>query len=81
MSMVFSRGTEVNRDLTLNDTMLNPCGILSFSTLFVRSLVLLIMYCEYGKVITLLQDILLNGSLLFQYLILLAKLEGYGLYH
>ena len=49
MSMVFSRGTEVNKDLTSDDTMLNPCSIHSFSTLFVRSLVLLIMYSEYGK--------------------------------
>ena len=31
MSMVFSGGTEVNKNLTSNDTMLNPCGILTFS--------------------------------------------------
>ena len=49
MSMVFSRGTEVNKDLTSNDTMLNPCGILSFFTLFIRSMVLLIVYSEYAK--------------------------------
>ena len=49
MSMVFSRGTEVNKDLTSNDTMLNPCGILSFFTLFIRSMVLLIVYSEYVK--------------------------------
>ena len=49
MSMVFSRGTEANKDLTSNDTMLNPCGILSFFTLFIRSLVLLIVYSDYAK--------------------------------
>ena len=49
MSMVFSRGTKVNKDLTSNDTMLNACGILSFFTLFIRSMVLLIVYSECAK--------------------------------
>ena len=49
MSMVFSRGKEANKDLTSNDTMLIPYCILSFFTLFVRSLVLVIVYSEYAK--------------------------------
>ena len=49
MSMVFLRGTEVNEDLTSNDAMLNPCGILSFFTLFIISMVLLIVYSEDAK--------------------------------
>ena len=47
--MVFSRGTEVNKDLTTNNTMQNAYGILSFFTLFIRSMVLLIVYSEYTK--------------------------------
>ena len=37
MFMVFSRDTEVNKDLTSIETMLNPCGIFLFFTLFIRS--------------------------------------------
>ena len=73
LSMVFSRGADVNKDLTSSDTMLNLCGIISFFTLFIRSMFLLIVYFEYAKVITFQQDILSNGSLLYQYLILLAE--------
>ena len=47
--MVFSRGTEVNKDLTTNNTMQNAYGILSFFTLFIRSMVLLIVYSEYTR--------------------------------
>ena len=42
LSMVFSRGTGVNEDLNL-------CGVLSFFTLFIRSMVLIIVYVEYTK--------------------------------
>ena len=49
MSMVFSKDAKVNKDLTSNDTMLNPHGIFSFFTLFIRSMVLLIVYSEYAK--------------------------------
>ena len=49
MAMVFSRSIEVNKDLTSNDSMLNPCGILSLFTLIIRSMVLLIVYSEYVK--------------------------------
>ena len=47
--MVFLRGPVVNKNLTLNDTMLNTCGVLSCFTLFMRSMVLLIVYSEYAK--------------------------------
>ena len=47
--MVFSRGTEVNKDLATNNTMQNAYGILSFFTLFIRSMVLLIVYSEYTR--------------------------------
>lgn len=47
--------------------MLNPCGIVSFFTLFIRPNTL-----NTPKVTTFEQRILSNGSLLRQYLILLA---------
>ena len=47
--------------------MLNPCGIVSFFTLFIRPNIL-----NTPKVTTFEQHILSNGSLLRQYLILLA---------
>ena len=47
--MVFSRGTEINKCLPSNATMLNPCGILPFFTLFIRFMEFLIVYWEYAK--------------------------------
>ena len=61
--------------------MLSPHAILSFFTLFIRSMVLLIVYSEYTKGDNTLAKYFAKWYLAGKYLIPLAKSECHELYH